>query len=54
VAIGGIFLDNLADVLQAGARNISMVRYFMESTDLDGRIKQITKIIHSAGHSEFL
>lgn len=54
VAIGGIFPDNLADVLQAGARNISMVRYFMESTDLDGRIKQITKIIHSAGYSEFL
>ncbi|HCK99707.1 MAG TPA: thiamine phosphate synthase [Candidatus Marinimicrobia bacterium] len=53
VAIGGIFPDNLTDVLHAGARNISMVRYFMESADLNGRIKQITKIINSTRHTDF-
>ncbi len=31
VAIGGIFPENLDSVLAAGARNICMVRYFMES-----------------------
>lgn len=31
VAIGGIFPENIDEVLKAGAKNICMVRYFMES-----------------------
>lgn len=39
VAIGGIFPENLPEVLAAGARNVCLVRYLMESVDLDARIK---------------
>ncbi len=31
VAIGGIFPENIDEVLRAGAKNICMVRYFMQS-----------------------
>jgi thiamine-phosphate pyrophosphorylase len=43
VAIGGIFPENLEQVLQAGAKNIAMVRYFMTTKNLDNRIKEIKK-----------
>lgn len=33
VAIGGIFPENLSTVLEAGARNICLVRYLMEPSD---------------------
>ncbi len=45
VAIGGIFPENIEQVLKAGARNIAMVRYFMETTELDKRIKEIKSVI---------
>jgi thiamine-phosphate pyrophosphorylase len=45
VAIGGIVPNNIEQVLQAGARNIGMVRYFMQTKDLDKRIKEIKDII---------
>lgn len=32
VAIGGIFLENIDEVLKTGAKNICMVRYFMQSS----------------------
>ena len=41
VAIGGIFPENLEQVLQAGAKNIAMVRYFMATKNLDQRPKEI-------------
>jgi thiamine-phosphate pyrophosphorylase len=39
VAIGGIFPENLPEVLATGARSFSLVRYLMSTPDLDGRIK---------------
>ena len=46
IAIGGIFPESIPTVLEAGARNICMVRYFMESNDLDERIKKIKEMIN--------
>lgn len=48
VAIGGIFPENIRDVLAAGAGNIAMVRYFTQSKDvneLKSKIRNITQII---------
>jgi thiamine-phosphate pyrophosphorylase len=39
VAIGGIFPENLDEVLATGARSFSLVRYLMSTPDLDERIK---------------
>ncbi len=41
VALGGIFPDNLEPVLRAGARNIALVRYLMNTTDLENRIQYL-------------
>ncbi len=38
VAIGGIFPENVHEVLQAGARNLAMVRYLMDTEDTAERI----------------
>ncbi len=38
VAIGGIFPENLPEVLAAGARSFSLVRYLMSTTDLEARL----------------
>ena len=46
VAIGGIFRENVQDVIDAGARNIAMVRYFMQTNDFDNRINEIQKLIN--------
>lgn len=40
VAIGGIFPENIESVIDAGAKNISLVRYLM-TDDIDIRIKEI-------------
>lgn len=45
VAIGGIFPHNLEAVLDAGAKNICLLRYLMESADLDQRIKEIKSFL---------
>ncbi len=45
VAIGGIDNENINEVLNAGARNICMVRYLMAHEDLDKRIKYIQKLL---------
>jgi len=39
VAIGGIFPENLPQVLAAGARSYSLVRYLMSTPDLAARIR---------------
>ncbi|MGM0532660.1 MAG: thiamine phosphate synthase, partial [Bacteroidota bacterium] len=39
VAIGGIFPDTLEPVLKAGARNVAVVRYLMNTTELEDRIR---------------
>jgi thiamine-phosphate pyrophosphorylase len=45
VAIGGIFPENLPDVLAAGARNVCLVRHLMESDALDERINALIERI---------
>jgi thiamine-phosphate pyrophosphorylase len=41
VAIGGIFPENLPQVLEAGARNFCLVRHLMETPDFDLRLKAL-------------
>jgi len=44
VAIGGISLENLPDVLTAGARNFCMVRPFNQARDPEKTLREILKI----------
>ena len=46
IAIGGIFPENIKDVIAAGARNIVMVRHFMQSDDFEKRVNDIQKILY--------
>ena len=46
VAIGGIDESNLHEVLKVGAKNICMVRYFMENKDLENRIIKMKEYIN--------
>ena len=41
VAIGGIFLENIKHVINAGAKNIAMVRYFMQTNEFDQRVEEL-------------
>jgi len=43
IAIGGIFPENINEVLSAGAQNIAMVRHFMQTRDFGMRVKEIQK-----------
>ncbi len=45
VAIGGIHESNIDEVLSAGAKNVCLVRYFMESENLEDRLKIIKEKI---------
>ena len=48
VAIGGLFPENLSEVLAAGARNVAMVRYFMQAQtpeELEKRIIYIQSLL---------
>lgn len=45
VAIGGIFPENIHEVINVGACNIAMVRYFMQTSDLDGRIQEFKELL---------
>ncbi len=49
VAIGGIDGGNLSRVLDAGARNVCMVRYFMNSVDFERRVKETVTILNDYG-----
>jgi thiamine-phosphate pyrophosphorylase len=49
VAIGGIFPENLSEVLAAGARSFSLVRYLMSTPDLDARIRELQEMIPKLG-----
>ncbi len=46
IAIGGIFPENVSEVINAGAKNIAMVRYFMQTNDFDNRINKIKNLIN--------
>ncbi len=41
VAIGGIFPENVEQVLKTGAKNIALVRYLMQTDAIDERIKEL-------------
>lgn len=45
VAIGGIFPENIHEVISAGASNIAMVRYFMKTHQTEERIKEIQSLL---------
>jgi len=44
IAIGGLFPNNLASVLEAGARNVCLVRHFMECRREEELLKRIDNI----------
>ncbi len=46
VAIGGIFPENIQQVINAGAKNIAMVRYFMKTSDFDHRVNEIKNLLN--------
>lgn len=46
VAIGGIKLSNLPEVLSHGAKSVAMVTEIISCPDIQGRIKEIVKIIN--------
>ncbi|MDC7219650.1 MAG: thiamine phosphate synthase [Spirochaetales bacterium] len=51
VAIGGLFPENLEEVISAGARNVCLVRHFMEcqrEEELIKRIEGIQKMLEAA------
>lgn len=41
VAIGGLFPENIEQVVKAGAQNIALVRHFMQTNDLEARIEEM-------------
>ena len=45
VAVGGIFPQHIYRILDAGAQNLCMVRYLMESTHIEERVMEISKSI---------
>jgi thiamine-phosphate pyrophosphorylase len=47
VAIGGIFPENINDVLNAGAKNIAMVRHFMQANDFDQKVLELKQLLNS-------
>lgn len=46
VAIGGIFPENLHEVMDTGARNVALVRHFMQSVNLNLDIYSINHILN--------
>ncbi|PKQ63799.1 thiamine-phosphate diphosphorylase [Labilibaculum filiforme] len=46
VAIGGIFPENIENVLKVGAKNIAMVRHFMQTDQMDRRIQDYTNLLN--------
>lgn len=45
VAIGGIFPENVQEVINAGAKNIAMVRHFMHTDQFDKRVKDFKELL---------
>ncbi len=48
VAIGGIFPENLPEILRTGARNVALVRFLMEVEDPRERIRFLQKTIQNS------
>lgn len=47
VAIGGIFPENIEQVINAGAKNIAMVRHFMQTDEFDMRTRDLNKLFNT-------
>jgi thiamine-phosphate pyrophosphorylase len=45
IAIGGIFPENLNQVIDAGAKNIAMVRHFMQTNEFDLRVQNLNHLL---------
>jgi len=45
VAIGGIFPENIQDVINAGAKNIAMIRYLVQTNEFDKRIQYLNNLL---------
>jgi len=48
VAIGGIFPENIREIINAGAKSFAFIRYFMSTSDLDKKIDLLNGIIAKA------
>lgn len=46
VAIGGIFPENIKQVIDAGAKNLAMVRHFMQTEEFDKRVNDINELFN--------
>ncbi|MGB9590951.1 MAG: thiamine phosphate synthase [Candidatus Kryptoniota bacterium] len=46
VAIGGIFPENIQEIIKAGAKNFAMIRYFMGTPDLKAKIDFLNSILN--------
>lgn len=46
IAIGGIFPENIKQVIDAGATNIAAVRYLMQTNELDERIIYLKSLLN--------
>jgi len=48
VAIGGIFPENISNVIEAGAKNIAMVRHFMQTDEstFEHRIQDLNRLLN--------
>ena len=46
VAIGGIFPENIEKVIGVGAKNIALVRNFMQTNEFDARVSEINKLLN--------
>jgi thiamine-phosphate pyrophosphorylase len=45
IAIGGIFPENMNQVIDAGAKNIAMVRHFMQTNEFDHRVQDLNHLL---------
>jgi len=46
VVIGGIFPENIEQVIDAGAKNIAMVRHFMQTNEFDKRVQDLNNLFN--------
>jgi thiamine-phosphate pyrophosphorylase len=46
IAIGGIFPENIEQVIDAGAKNIAMVRHFMQTNGFDKRVLDLNDLFN--------
>jgi thiamine monophosphate synthase len=47
--MGGISMENIREVLEAGARRVAMVTGITRASDIAGRVRELRRIIHSYG-----